>query len=586
MSNNTEAAGSYDDAGMLQSFFRNGMTGPRAVLELFANSLDSYDDMEDAATPSQPVKRVVVFDITPKEIKLIDGANGMDRDTAKNLGALKRENRGGKARRGVSGFGAKAGTATASNKTRVVYLTRRPGGEYISIVFPWDKMYEQGKYVGMIEIRPMTEEEKVVYIQEREENGMMTTAGAHGTTVIFKYNTALNNVIRGNFTPILESNVKNPLDRIGVVFGKDNTKVMLNHHELTLPKQLHNYNYFGQPSNMYYLEPRVHSIVQYVHKDGEVRPGDTDSYRFITNINDTPHEITHKGRVRLSTKLEVADGLGDYRRVGEFQLKTACQVDTVIFNRDAPKEMADMNGHLGEYEKEHLGDTADSDTFRGCTKLVRNRQCTGLIPPPDARLSSNRGSEYSWFQGMIVQSELSYSPLSNQNNDQDRATNTQENKNQLDGSSITKKLTRMVYLLKNEAVKEIYEHFGNVLQRHAPPVVEEDKPLPVVEEKKDEKKQEKKQAPTVTHEEAPSSEEETLTASEEEPPQAEEEPPQAEEEPPQRHVVAAEVGGYRKFRVEAKELMYELQRVTATIQPENSYVDTEHIQLFNQLRKL
>jgi hypothetical protein len=69
--------------------------------------------------------------------------------------AMRRENHGGTAARGICGVG-KCGLVVVSQKQDVRVFTRAADREYWCAEVPWRRMFETGRYAGMIRIREMT----------------------------------------------------------------------------------------------------------------------------------------------------------------------------------------------------------------------------------------------------------------------------------------------------------------------------------------------------------------------------------------------------------------------------------------------
>ena len=67
------------------------------------------------------------------------------------------------------------------------------------------KIHKEGQYTNMITIREMTDNEKNEYVAEREKYNMLVNGEAIGTTIKFKYNDTLNNLIKNNFKPVSTS---------------------------------------------------------------------------------------------------------------------------------------------------------------------------------------------------------------------------------------------------------------------------------------------------------------------------------------------------------------------------------------------
>ena len=131
--------GGISERGILNGFKRVGMDCFRGLTELVAGSLDKEATF-------------IKFFISKKFIDMIDNGRGMDEEEAKNMTCLFRENWRAKAKRGVSGAGSKIAMSHLSEKQSVTVYTSTGGGKPFKIIYPWDKIYKEGKYTGNIKI--------------------------------------------------------------------------------------------------------------------------------------------------------------------------------------------------------------------------------------------------------------------------------------------------------------------------------------------------------------------------------------------------------------------------------------------------
>jgi hypothetical protein len=418
----TQYVGNIDERGYLNSFRRKGFTPEKCLLELFANSLDSNATM-------------VTYNICPKCIYMIDNGTGMNREHISNMFSMQRENHTGHARCGVSGLGGKVAMYNLSNQTHVCIFTRMCDGEYLCVDVPWDKIDKDGIYTGQVSIREMTEQEQTEFNLNREK---------HGTTIKFINNPSLRETILNSFSKI----EGNPLDRTGVIFGRMQIKCNCMDYE-EREQTLEWYNPFNQEEHEFYLGKRKETIEVFKHKD-KTNP----TFRFICN----GHEIKPFGKGFSKDVSKVQDNCIDYEGIGKFEIVIALPVNDKLFDRTNPclpqHASADI---IRDIDKHHLGD--DCLDFLSAYKLYRNNQLIGLIPPPDIKLSSIRGNAKSFTEHGLLQCIISFNPLSNHDNFMDYLMNIQENKNQFDGTSITKQLTRLIASIKRQHFDRIWEYF-------------------------------------------------------------------------------------------------------------------------------
>ena len=395
--------GSIDERGYLRGMDRRGYSPPKCILELVANSLDSLDKVLALGNfvPS------ILFDVARQFISQIDNGCGMLLANVNNMFAMHRENHSDEPSRGVSGIGAKPALSILSGKTLVVIDTHAQDGPYLRITVPWDTIHSTGKYTGMVQIRPMSEAEQAEFIREREENGMLNGGRAHGTSTRFKYRDDLNYLLEANFNSITsEAALKNPLDRIGIVFGHDNVKMAFKSYQA--PDKLldlQQYNYFDAPNADFYTGVSEHTIRHY-------RCDKDDHDRFLLTTDDGPMEIIKNGRGLTLLPEKISTGLHGYRVVGDFKVVCGLRLDNAIFNPDAPVELG-ASKNTGAFNEAHLG---DNELFLGSYKLIRNNQVIGLIPQPDISLGSARGGGNTYLDYILVQTEIQFNPVSKQDN--------------------------------------------------------------------------------------------------------------------------------------------------------------------------
>lgn len=440
----SQLIGNINERGYVNGFERRGFTPAKCLLELVANVLDSMDKM-----PPSCIKRLE-FNVQREHIRLIDTAGGMNKDGATAMFSMHNENHSSDSSRGVSGVGAKPSMFILSQKTPVDIYTRMIDGDYIHICAPWDEISRLGKYTGMVSITSMTDEEKAAFLAERETS--------HGTTIRFRYNDTLKNIIEANFT---SSELTNPLDRFEFVFGRDAIVMLYKHYEDGI-KELEKYDYFDGSDADFYRGRSEATINQYTHG--------TDT-RFIWMKGDEMMEILKVGKGFAKIAAPSLTNLTGYTLVGQYTIKTGLRLDAEIFNPARPA--FPQNGVIGKNIKD--------ETFLGSYKLVRNNQLIGLVPPPDHSISTARGTAESWLKHILVQTDISFKPRSSQNNVQDIAMNIQENKNQFDGNSLPKQFTRLVKSIHEEKAAEIKVYFDEMsrpaVPSTLPPVVP--RPTPV-----------------------------------------------------------------------------------------------------------
>ncbi|NBU23878.1 MAG: hypothetical protein EBS38_08270, partial [Actinobacteria bacterium] len=418
-----------------------------------ANILDALDEIENAPSSFNPFG---YFDIQRETIRMLDNGVGMTEADAVDMFALHRENNGKrkkKTSRGVSGIGAKAAICILSGKTTVHLYTRKVGNDFLHITVPWEEIFRTKTYTGKVRVEPMTETEKKAFIRDRATRGMLYGAEAQGTTIVFGYNDKLSDVIRENFKNICTSDLTNPLDRIDFVFGKDEVDFALEHYEMDEDVGLDLYNYFHGSQSNFYTGKSVETIQMYTK-------GDED--RFIWCREDEQLEICPLGAGLAKEPVEMKKNLSGWRYVGDFEVTTGMRVDLAIFNPANPAPLT-AERKVDGYCKGFLCDDdntygKEAEEYVLNAKLVRNSQTTGLIPPELVKVGNARANGESRLKIEYVQCEVAFYPTSTQDNPLDRAVGTQENKNQLNGSSISKRLTRLIEAIKKKKAEQIWRY--------------------------------------------------------------------------------------------------------------------------------
>lgn len=449
------ACGDFNERGYLNGFVRRGYTPQKCLLEITANSLDALD-----AVHSATLKKKVMFEISRDTIQILDNGIGMDANGTNTMFSLHRENHSSQSSRGVSGIGVKPSMSILSGKTTVIIHTRKSNGQYICVTIPWAEIHKDGRFTGMVTRRLMNETEEKAFIAIRTKYNMLDNDIAHGTTIEFKFNNTLNDTILANFTNDRDIN---PLDRIGIIFGRDNVMFGFKHYEaFEVHPNAKMYNYFGGSHAEYYTGIDEAIIQQWSGEKGD---------RFIWVDGDKEFEITKKAKGFLLLPVERKENLHGYTHIGDYTIHVGMRCDPTVFDEENPVEIK-AGKNSGVYNQDHIG---DNELFLAHNKLIRNNQLIGLVPTPEVTVSSARANGKCMFQTMMIQCEILYNPLSNHGNDQDRVMNIQENKNQFDGDSLPKSFTRLVRAIRMKKADEIWEHFEILLRDSKKPNKEDEK---------------------------------------------------------------------------------------------------------------
>ena len=441
-----KSIGSINEKGYLAGFTRRGFTPAKCLLELYANSLDS---LEKVHIPANFTKKIVA-DVKSDKSSLIDNGAGMLLPQVDAMFDLHQQNHTSDTSRGVSGIGAKPAMSILSENTTVNVFTHAVGGPYIRVSTPWSEIHSKGVWGGMTKVGEMTDAEKAAFIKDRTDNGMLNMNEAHGTTIQFKTNDTLSNILEATFAKITdECALKNQLDRAGIVFGRDQVEFLYkNQNKPGVIERLDQYDYFGAPSSQFYTGKTEHIVEQW-HSDKE------DKDRFILDYKGKKYEVTQSGRGFSKDPEELKNGTTGYQKVGSYKIVCGMRIDTTVFDPESP---VTISGKFtpGAFNVQHIGsDPLDSKEFLWSMKLIRNNQLIGLIPNPTISLGSMRANDDAQIAGALVQAEIQFNPISSQDNHQDRVTGIQENKNQFDGKGFPIPLARIAGFLRSEKAKDV-----------------------------------------------------------------------------------------------------------------------------------
>ena len=463
-----EYGGEINEEGYLNGFDRRGFTPEKCVLELVANSNDSLDRRNRQASNLANTNKVI-FDNKGDVILFIDNGYGMDMPSAKNMFSLHKQNHINDKSRGVSGIGAKPSLSILSEKTCVKIYTRQIDGAYICVTVPWDNIHSTHIYTGKIEFRPMIEVEIRQFKDERNIHEMLYNNDYCGTTISFIYNETLAEVLEENFKSIKESSMNDLMNRIGIVFGRDNVEFLYKHHELPVYQKLEMYNYFNSPKPLFYKSYDEYIIQNWYNSH-------TKKDRFICTIDEEEYEVKQTEK-RCATKAEpLTTNLQGFTHIGDYTMLVGLRNEKEVFDTTLSNPKSKMvNGidHIGEYNKIHIGtESKDNLKFLNGTKFVRNNQFIGLIPT-EKGFETRRAGVDSHYEQILLQSEIRYNPISNQNNHLDHIGQIQENKNQFEGLSVPLHFRRLIEHLRKMKWNQINAYFNSFKAQPQPPPVED-----------------------------------------------------------------------------------------------------------------
>ncbi len=457
--------GDINERGYINGMTRRGFTPEKANLELIANALDSHDSV------GSQNGRVLLYDVRQHTVRMVDNAGGMNEKDIENAFSMYRENHIHEASRGVSGVGGKNSMLILSQKKNMELFTKKEDGPFLKVEVPWETIHADGIYTGQILVKPMFDTEKEAFMNERYSNGMCHGHNTCGTTIEFPSTNEMVELIQESFKPVQESSLKNPMDRMDIVFGRENVDFIYKHFENSISIILPKYDYFNAPNTEFYTGISTYTIEQWTR--GE-------EHRFLLIQNGARLEIQKVGKGLSRVPSECNENTQGYRHVGNYTVRVGLRAHNDYFNPEnpiVPRNLAslretentrlwlDGSNRLYGIDKQFLDE--DNYDYLPQNKLYRNNMLIGLIPTPDVSMGSARASPFSSLEYFRIQLDVSFNPVSAQNNAMDRAMNIQENKNQFDGKSLSLKFTRLLKHIRHLKFEQIVNYFVATIQRHA-----------------------------------------------------------------------------------------------------------------------
>ena len=429
----SQLAGSINERGYINGMNKKGFNLSRCVSELIANSLDAKS-------------KNVIWEVNKDSIKLIDDGCGMTNSELTNMWDCQRENHPDQITTGVSGFGSKPSTKLASKNTEVIIYTKSKDDLYYKATIPWDKIVSQGKYVGMINILKCNQEEIIMFQKVIPETGTITQ---------FKYNYDLDNELIKQFHN--PKNIPEMNLRLDCVFGSfTNTKFKMVHYEKP-EKDLLLYNYFHKKPNMYYTDELDNYPIE-IHKDP------SGNIEYLRLIQSGGYEYITKGGngYRLKNYLNSHSS----QKIGELNISCGLLKDDNYFNFKNP-ELPTAIKKISSYESSFFDDTNEElKTDIWYPSLERNSQYIGNIKPlPRFKPTSARADGKNCLKLSRLRTNVSYEVNSSQDNITDELIGIQENKNQLNSSTIDEGLKRIIEECIKETTEKIWKNFEELIDQ-------------------------------------------------------------------------------------------------------------------------
>ena len=344
-----------------------------------------------------------------------------------------------------------------SEEKTVIMYTKTRNGPYGKVIVPWDIMFKEGKYSGMINVQNMNEKEIIDFHKERENMKNKDT----GVTICFPYNDKLATEIEKQFILSNDELIENQLS---FIYGRFNLVVNYKHFESFEIKQMKKYDYFGGENNQYYTGKTIETIKLYEKKN---------VYRYIWDNKEDLFEIKKWGKGYKKVPELLTESINGWNHLGDYSVSVGCLRDEKYFTEktiEMPQSALDVPL---EYEKIHFGESKNESLCK--PQLVRNDQIICSFDLPDVKISNRRANPKAMLQIRHVKCYLSYNPISNLDNKQDLLCGIQENKNQC-ACLLELPFSRLIQHIKHIKAEEIWSYFEKTVQNNNKPT-----PMPNVE---------------------------------------------------------------------------------------------------------
>jgi hypothetical protein len=438
--------GNIDELGYLNGLRTKGFNYFKAFLEICANSIDAK-------------AKSIIFEIIDDSILIIDDGNGMNKNNIVNMFSMYRENHKTDCSSGIAGLGGKIALMMLSNETCVEVFSF-DGNQYFKAIVPWDLMFKQGKYTGMITTKALNKEETLWFKSKLDHTG---------TIIKFKSNETTLNTIESNFNR-QKDEIKNLNDYMFIVFGKYNGNLIYRNYNTNKVIELPKYYYFGGSDDEYYLGMSKNIINLYYNESKKCTrviyydPEKNEYFEFKKKgrgISTTPEIIKHKT-------------LDQYKEVGKIILTSGQRKDITLFNEANPtdsnstKYISSATENSCNYDKIIENTISEYKEYLSKTAFYRNNQKIGDIKREEKQ-SNARASSESKHRIIDVRTELSYTQESYHGNILDKVMGIQENKNQWEPTDLPSNLIRWFDYFHKKKANEIWSHFNSLVKQSLQP---------------------------------------------------------------------------------------------------------------------
>ena len=517
--------GKISEIGLINSLDRDGMNIPKSLLELFGNSIDSYNDSE--------CDKIIKVEINNDCISVTDYGCGFTMEKADDAFSLYESMHTNDKSIGVSGYGLKSSTKKLSNNGKTIIQSIGIDGNPVIIHIPWDEIIDKKKYTGNVKISNMNDTEKCKYLEKLFPHNT-------GTTITFSKSESVYDNLIGQFS--IDRKYENPItERFEWAFGKiPNVHIYCDDNIEGKKHEWKPYNPTGLSPDNYLFGTNGYETKQIGLYQSQK---DKSDILFATPVDESDennnkyiyYQNNGSGLKKTTKKTATIAAIPKkYKQINNFTLTMSCvKPKKEYFDEDCPKEPTNTGlGPVSNYEEQFYGKNSTSER-NNKMPLIRNNSRIGTLTLGPPCQQGGAGSSKDKFAKLHIQSELDYDTYSSQNNPTDTILGIQKTKHTLTQDNSMKGLLRLCDNHRSNFVDKLWERMKNNEYEEQQPVEEvqpvEQEPQPIEEPQSVHEEQQPIEESQPVEEEPQSVHEEQQPV--EEPPQVEEQQPVEELQP-------------------------------------------------------
>ena len=460
-----QAIGDIDEKGAIHDLTRCGYNDYNSYSELFANSIDAG---------AKNITTVIDTDT----ISIIDNGKGMNYNNIVSLLSLYKSNHENDESMGVSGKGFKGASIKLSDKRNVNVLTS-DGNTFIKLTIDWSKIFKEGKYTGMTVPEDMSQEEIELFLLERKDMNNVT-----GTTIKFPNNDSNSKLLRDNFDPEKKKKlIRN--DRFDVQFGKFNItfKLIDNSYSNVKPYHLNMYDLLSSNEDRYYINESFDISLYYDEKKQkyyfivcgfEIKSKKSKKYIIQNEEKMFYIKTDNRGCSNEPSNFLQSELPKSWEYVGRYTFTNAMMKNKRVFDINNPKltqyskknkdeDKDEIGREISDYITDYFNSDSNWDNIKSdmskCA-LYRSGQLIGTKPIEGFSSNNARADNKSLIKIVFLQSELSWTTKSTQNNHLDLNIGVQSTKTQLSNDGFKPEFMRLLKFLKNSTFDKLYSEFS------------------------------------------------------------------------------------------------------------------------------